>query len=412
MKMRSITLGIDSCDKADISEGIDIGAFFNNANDMFSKFDFYPRTQRIVLTPFGVANETEKQSVLSTVEKVSVICKENGIRWFCVPFKTFNQNMQHLNSVAVEIADKYKNAFINYILVQNNQLSFKSALYAGKFVKSVSSLSENGFDNFRCGASFNCKADGAYFPFTYHEGKNGFSIALEMIPAIVSAIKENENETLDNLRAKIIEVLLPALTQIDKIGGEIELATGIKYNGIDISIAPHPEEPEHSAAYMVELLGVELFSGFGSTFITSFLTDILKTIAATGSIKVIGFNGVMYSVLEDPAFSRISMQEESIFIEQLMLFSTVCACGLDMVPIPGDVTDEKIGSIMLDVAALSMCLKKPLGVRLLPIPGKTAGQTTNFKHDFLCNTKILTVNNKALSEKLFNSGIQFAYLSR
>ncbi|MGD0552227.1 MAG: DUF711 family protein [Sedimentisphaerales bacterium] len=411
MKIRTITLGIDLGNQADSSMQHEIGSFFSKANELFSKYNFETRTQRIALPPFEVRNKTEDQTVLSTIENVSVLCKDNGIRWFCVPFKTLGQDMQQLNAVAIEIANKYKNAFINYILTQNNQLSLKSALYAGKFIKLVSRLSENGIDNFRCGASFNCKANGAYFPFTYHSGKNSFSIALEITPIIVNTVKSNKNEPVEKIRDKIIDALLPIFIQIDKISREIELITKIKYNGIDTSIAPHPEDPEHSVSYIVELLGIEVFGGYGSTFVTSFLTDILKNIVGMNLIKTIGFNGVMYSVLEDPAISKINKDKSVLSIEKLILFSTVCACGLDMVPVPGDISDDDIGSILLDVAALSNRLQKPLGVRLLPIPGKSAGQITDFDHDFLCNTKIVPTSNKSLSENFFNSDKPFGYLS-
>ena len=53
-----------------------------------------------------------------------------------------------------------------------------------------------------------------------------------------------------------------------------------------------------------------------------------------------------------------------------MAFSVMCGCGIDMVPVPGDISAEEIASIMLDIAAVAIRLNKPLGVRLLPIPGK------------------------------------------
>ena len=43
---------------------------------------------------------------------------------------------------------------------------------------------------------------------------------------------------------------------------------------------------------------------------------------------------------------------------------------------------------MLDVGAMAIWLNKPLGVRLLPIPGKVAGDVTDFQHDFFINTRI------------------------
>ena len=99
-----------------------------------------------------------------------------------------------------------------------------------------------------------------------------------------------------------------------------------------------------------------------------------------------GFNGVMYSLLEDTRLG-INNNAKEFSIDSLLAYSTVCGCGVDMVPVPGDIFEEELAAIMMDVAGVSAVLRKPLGVRILPIPGKHAYEFTEFAYDFLHNTE-------------------------
>jgi uncharacterized protein (UPF0210 family) len=48
------------------------------------------------------------------------------------------------------------------------------------------------------------------------------------------------------------------------------------------------------------------------------------------------------------------------------------------VPLPGDTSEAAIAGIVGDVATLAFKWNKPLAVRLLPAPGKKAGEMTEF----------------------------------
>jgi uncharacterized protein (UPF0210 family) len=411
MKIRAITLGIDQHqgDKAGLDRSI--RSFFTKANTMFAEQEFESRTQRIALSPFVIAGSKDSQNARSSIERMSVLCEDSGIRWFCVPFHAVRQDMTKINDVAVDVVRQYKNAFINHIVTENGFLDRKALLYASSFIRTVSQLTNNGFDNFRCGTTFNCKPNGAFFPFTHHCGPNGFSIALELVPLCVEIIRNNQNKPLEEIRTKIIDGFLPLLKQVDKTSLRIEETTAMKYFGTDISLAPHPEHPEHSVAYIVELLGAERFGSNGTAFITSFLTDIMQSLIKRSGIRSTGFNGVMYSILEDPRLGVLSSELENLSVDSLLVLAAMCGCGIDMVPLPGDTSAEEIASIMLDIAAIAIRLKKPLGVRLLPIPGKVAGQLTDFDHDFLQNTRIQKVKYCSCPGSLFDADNPFSYVS-
>ena len=74
-----------------------------------------------------------------------------------------------------------------------------------------------------------------------------------------------------------------------------------------------------------------------------------------------------------------------------MKYCSCLGCGLDTVPLPGDISVEKLEAILLDVASLAIKLDKPLSARLFPIPGKQSGEMTAFNSPYLVNCKIFDV---------------------
>jgi uncharacterized protein (UPF0210 family) len=75
-------------------------------------------------------------------------------------------------------------------------------------------------------------------------------------------------------------------------------------------------------------------------------------------------------------------------MDSLLAYSAVCAGGLDTVPLPGDVSEERIAKIIGDVATLAFKWNKPLAARLLPVPGGKAGDKTQFDDPRMLNTVI------------------------
>lgn len=82
--------------------------------------------------------------------------------------------------------------------------------------------------------------------------------------------------------------------------------------------------------------------------------------------------------------------------------AAVCGCGLDTVPVPGATQGQPAqerqallgatAALLLDVSALAFRLDKPLSVRLLPVPGASAGQQTAFDSPYLLNCATLALD--------------------
>ncbi len=139
---------------------------------------------------------------------------------------------------------------------------------------------------------------------------------------------------------------------------------------------------------------MEAFGRPGSLLASAFLTSTLDQ----AQFKRTGFNGLMLPVLEDSGLAS-SASDGKLSLRDLLLFSSVCGAGLDVIPLPGDTTAEELIPILLDLAALSLRLNKALTTRLMPIPGKNAGEMTEFDFAFFANPH-LPINSAPLSGKL------------
>ena len=58
--------------------------------------------------------------------------------------------------------------------------------------------------------------------------------------------------------------------------------------------------------------------------------------------------------------------------------TSVCSVGIDMVAVPGDVPASTISAIIADEMAIGTFNNKTTAVRIIPVPGKTVGDTVHY----------------------------------
>jgi uncharacterized protein (UPF0210 family) len=134
----------------------------------------------------------------------------------------------------------------------------------------------------------------------------------------------------------------------------------------------------------------------------AFLADTLDR----GDWARCGFNGLMLPLLEDSRLSKRSI-DQTLSIKDLLMYSAVCGTGLDTIPIPGSTTRDQIEALLLDIAALSSRLKKPLTARLMPVPGMNAGDLTKFDFEYFANGRVLSIDANPLERFFKNSEEKF-----
>jgi hypothetical protein len=266
---------------------------------------------------------------------------------------------------------------------------------AAQVIADVAHSTPRGFGNLRFAVLANCGPGSPFFPAAFHRGPGpAFSIATEAADLAVDAFARAT--TLEEARTNLRAAVEGAAQTIEGVCRALEAEFGFRFGGIDFSLAPYPEEAR-SIGHAIERLGVEAFGGPGTLFGVALITRVL----GEARFPRCGFSGAFLPVLEDRTLAQRSA-ENAFTLDSLLLYSAVCGTGLDTIPLPGDVSVEELAAILLDVATLALVADKPLTARLMPIPGKRAGEPTEFDFPYFANARILGVRGRGIP-RIFES---------
>ncbi|MDP2776979.1 MAG: DUF711 family protein, partial [Anaerolineales bacterium] len=263
-----------------------------------------------------------------------------------------------------------------------------------KIIQQVSTITPDGFANLRFAALANVKAGAPFFPAAYHDSDlPAYAIATESADLAVDAFADVKS--LEDCRKALI-------SEITKHGRAIALIAeslipnpqSLIFKGIDFSLAPFPDDA-HSLGNAVEKMGVPKIGLHGSLAAAAILTEAVER----ADFPHNGFNGFMQPVLEDSVLAKRAA-EGTLTIKDALLYSAVCGTGLDTIPLPGDTTAHQISPLLLDLCALSLRLDKPLTARLMPVPGKQAGDSTEFDFAFFANSRVMSLASTPLNYPL------------
>jgi hypothetical protein len=155
------------------------------------------------------------------------------------------------------------------------------------------------------------------------------------------------------------------------IGREVAARLGVPFGVADLSLAPSPQVGD-SVGEIFQSLGLACIGAPGSTAVLAMLNDAVKKGGAFASSHVGGLSGAFIPVSEDLNIAAAA-EAGNLSVEKLEAMTSVCSVGLDMVPIPGDTPAETIAAIIADEMAIGMINCKTTAVRIIPVPGKKAG---------------------------------------
>jgi uncharacterized protein (UPF0210 family) len=382
MKIRTITTGISLKSPEDVSDKIEPVAEFNRkAKEFFEQQGFEIQTTRIATNSWEeYLASSNSEEVLSEVGEIEQICKDLQVSFFNVGYARRPENIELCSDI---IKDTSVIACSATIGDAETGIRFENTTAAAGAIKRIAEQTQNGEGNFRFCAWANCKPGIPFFPAAYHQGETSFSIGLECSDLLMRAFSESKDmsDAEENLRI----IVQAELEKVQNIAQQISLELRIRFRGIDASLAPSLERDE-SIAFAYEKLGISKFGHPGTLAISAIITRVLKNL----SIKTCGYSGLMLPVCEDFGLAQRA-GEGAYNLTDLLLYSTICGCGLDVVPLPGDITVDKLESILLDMATLAIKLDKPLSARLLPAPGKKAGEMTAFNSPYLVNCRVFSV---------------------
>jgi len=272
-----------------------------------------------------------------------------------------------------------------------------AARRAAETIRRCSTITPDGFGNLRFAALANVPPGVPFLPGAYHGG-GPTSIAVGMEAASLAVEACGAAETLDQARERLVELIE---THAERIAHAVDRARepSMRFRGIDCSLAPFPDLARSVGSALERVSGARIGEP-GTLAATAFLSDALRR----ARVPRTGYCGVFLPVFEDAVLAARAT-ERLFTISDLLLWSTVCGTGLDTVPLPGDVGVETLTAILVDLAALALRLDKPLTARLMPIPGKNAGDRVEFAFPYFAPARVLDARGTGLAGLLAGADI-------
>ena len=193
---------------------------------------------------------------------------------------------------------------------------------------------------------------------------------------VAAAIKRAGDCDLSEL-ADVIKKTAFKITRVGQlVASEAAQRLNTPFGIIDLSLAPTPAVGD-SVAHILEGMGLESCGGYGTTAALAMLNDAVKKGGVMASSHVGGLSGAFIPVSEDAGMIA-AVERGALTLEKLEAMTAVCSVGLDMIAIPGDVSEDVICGIIADEISIGVANTKTTAVRVIPAYGKKAGDAVSF----------------------------------
>lgn len=388
MKIRSITYFFNPGWPLDENRLKSAGRFLAEAKSALETEGYEVQTTRLATVPFSQLVENHIEETPRLAEAIESMMPSIGVEYAALG--PAYPNAPGSYEIVPEAIAQTENIFFSGVMADSrNGISLEAVRACARVIAKCAPLSPDGFANLRFAALANVLPGAPFFPAAYHQGdRPAFALATEAADLAVEAFKSAKS--LNEGRDALVEALEAHGKTLASAAKQLQFRFGAQFGGIDFSLAPFPAD-ELSLGGAVEGMGVPKIGLHGSLAAAAILTDAVDR----ADFPHTGFSGFMQPVLEDSVLAKRAA-EGILTIKDLLLYSAVCGTGLDTVPLPGDVSADQIAALLLDLSALALRLDKPLTARLMPIPGKKAGDPTGFDFAFFANSKVMALEAQKL----------------
>ncbi len=294
-------------------------------------------------------------------------------------------------------------AFLNVASTASG-MNMDAVIRIGSILKEISNRTENGVGCAKFVVFSNAPEDNPFMAGAFHGvGEPDFSLNIGISgPGVVrNVVEKNRDCDLTALSEMIKRTSFKITRAGELIGRELAANMGVPFGIVDISLASTTKVGD-SVAGIVEMMGIERMGAPGSTAALALLIDAVKKGGAMASGNVGGLSGTFIPVSEDSGMNA-AVKCGALSIEKLEALTAVCSVGLDMIAIPGDTPAETISAIIADELSIGVVNAKTTGVRLIPVPGKKAGDYVNFG-GLLGETYVMEINRFSSRDFILRGG--------
>ncbi len=269
-------------------------------------------------------------------------------------------------------------AFINLASTQAG-INMNAVEKVGHTIKDLARRTPNGIGCARLAVFANVPEDNPFMAGAHHGiGEPDFSLNIGISgPGVVrDVVLHNPDCDLTQLSEVIKRTVFKITRAGELIGREIAKLMKVEFGIVDISLASTTQAHD-SVAEIIEAMGVEQMGLPGTTAALALLMDAVKKGGAMASGNVGGLSGTFIPVSEDSGMIR-AVKAGTLNLQKLEALTSVCSVGLDMFAVPGSTPADVLSGIIADELSIGVINNKTTGVRVIPVPGKKAGDMVSF----------------------------------
>lgn len=260
-------------------------------------------------------------------------------------------------------------------------INMDAVLRMGQVIKRTAELTadQDGIGCAKLVVFCNTPEDNPFMAGAFHgvgEPECTINIGVSGPGVVLSTVRKHREADFGTLATAIKLTAFKVTRMGELIGRRASERLGVPFGIVDLSLAPTPAIGD-SVAEILEAMGLEKCGTHGSTAALALLNDAVKKGGAMASSYVGGLSGAFIPVSEDAGMVAAA-EAGALTIDKLEAMTCVCSVGLDMIAVPGDTPAETIAAIIADEAAIGMVNRKTTAVRIIPAPGKKAGDRVEF----------------------------------
>jgi uncharacterized protein len=377
--VRAITIGVPEAHplpEAAINRG---AAALRQTKAAFEEAGYEVQTTRLSTHPFlSDLAGWPRERIVGYAQQLHEALQNAGVEFCSLGPAPLGASPESIGVVADVITGREELNCSVMVATTEAGLDVSTARAAAGVMLRLASETDEGFGNFNF-AALACVAPGSPFlPAAYHTGPASLTVCLQGSGIVAEALSGGAE--LPDVAPRVKEKLTAHATPVVGLAESQAAGLGINFGGIDLSPAPDGDD---SIAAAMEQGGHGPLGGPGTLALAAAITAGVQGT----SLPTCGYCGLMLPVMEDVVLAQ-RWTDDRVGTQQLLAYSAVCGTGLDTIPLPGSSTVEEVARLIYDVGSLAVRLRKPLSARLLPVPGKSAGESTAFSSPYLVNTLI------------------------
>lgn len=405
LDVRTVTMGINllDCRSGDVEETCKniknkiigyAGNFVATCDTISKKFGIPVVNKRISVTPIAFVGAGFKREdfvrIAKTLDQAATAVGVDILGGFSAQVEKgmTKTDLEFVASIPEALAQTQKICSSINIATTDKGVNMDALAMMGRTVKE---LAENTADQGGFGAAkfvvfCNQPGDNPFMAGAIHGlgeadavlnvGVSGPGVIARALERLIQNHPEPGSLKFDEIAEEIKQTTFRVTRCGELIGRAVSKSLEIEFGVVDLSLAPTPTIGD-SVGEIFKILGVDAIGAPGTTAILAMLNDAVKKGGIFASKTVGGLSGAFIPIMEDAMLAE-AVGDGSLCLEKLEAMTCVCSVGLDMVAIPGSVDADTIAAIIADEMAIGVINAKTTAVRLIPVPGKSAGEHVNF----------------------------------